>query len=141
VMFLSDNGGCAEEIFPSGNAAEDFPRQTRAGQPVHPGNVPTINPGAEDTYASYGLEWATLSDTPFRRFKSFAHEGGIATPLVVWWPSRIKPGITHEQGHVIDIMPTFLEMAQSTYPTEFRKSDTAGARPQLGASAPRRHAA
>ena len=46
VMFLSDNGGCAEEIFPSGNAAEDFPRQTRAGQPVHPGNVPTINPGA-----------------------------------------------------------------------------------------------
>jgi len=120
VLFLSDNGGCAEEIFPSGNAAEDFPHQTRAGAPVHAGNVPGLMPGPEDTYGSYGLEWAGLSNTPFKRFKSFEHEGGISTPLIVWWPSRIRPAITNEQGHVIDIMPTVLELAKARYPDQYK---------------------
>jgi arylsulfatase A-like enzyme len=120
VFFLSDNGGCAEEIFPTGNTASDYPRQTRAGAPVRVGNVPTIMPGPEDTYASYGIDWAGYSDTPFRLYKSFVHEGGISTPLIVWWPSRIKPAITSEQGHVIDLMPTLLQMAGAAYPTEFK---------------------
>jgi arylsulfatase len=120
ILFLSDNGGCAEEIGPSGGNATDYPRQTRTGQPVRPGNVPTIMPGPEDTYASYGLEWAGLSNTPFRRYKSFVHEGGIATPLIVSWPSRIKPAITHELGHVIDLMPTLLELAGGAYPAEYK---------------------
>ncbi len=119
VLFLSDNGGCAEEIFPSGNAAEDFPRQTRAGTPVRPGNEPTIMPGPEDTYASYGMNWAGFSNTPFRLFKSFVHEGGISTPLIVWWPSHIKPAITREVGHIIDLMPTLLELAKGSYPSEY----------------------
>jgi arylsulfatase len=120
IMFLSDNGGCAEEIGPTGGTATDYPRQTRDGQRVRLGNVPTIMPGPEDTYASYGLEWAGFSNTPFRRYKSFVHEGGIATPMIVWWPSRIKPGITHEQGHVIDLMSTFLELAGASYPAEYK---------------------
>jgi arylsulfatase len=119
VVFLSDNGGCAEEIFPTGNAATDYPRQTRSGDPVRPGNVPTIMPGPESTYASYGLEWAGLSNTPFRRYKSFVHEGGIATPMIVWWPTRIQPAISHEPGHVVDVMPTLLELAQAKYPTTY----------------------
>jgi arylsulfatase A-like enzyme len=120
VVFLSDNGGCAEEIMPTGNAANDYPRQTRAGKPVRVGNVPSVMPGPEDTYASYGIDWAGYSNVPFRLYKSFVHEGGISTPLIVWWPSRIKPGINNEQGHIIDLMPTFLELAKGTYPTEFK---------------------
>jgi arylsulfatase len=80
-------------------------------------NDPSILPGAEDTYASYGLEWACFSNTPFRRFKSFTHEGGIVTPLIVHGPGVAGAGrISHEIGHVIDLMPTCLELAQATYP-------------------------
>lgn len=60
--------------------ARHFPRRTRDGQPIRIGNGTDIPPGPEDTYASYGLEWAHASNTPFRLFKSFVHEGGIATP-------------------------------------------------------------
>jgi arylsulfatase A-like enzyme len=120
VLFLSDNGGCAEEIFPTGNAAEDFPRQTRAGAPVRVGNVPSVMPGPEDTYASYGMDWAGYSNTPFRLFKSFIHEGGISTPLIAWWPAKLKPAITREPGHIVDIMPTLLELAGGSYPAEYK---------------------
>jgi arylsulfatase len=115
VLFLSDNGGCAEEIGSEGRST-GFSRRTRDGRPVRLGNEPAIAPGPEDTFASYGLEWAWLSNAPFRRFKSFVHEGGIATPLVVSWPGVVKPGLTHEQGHVIDLLPTFLEVAGASYP-------------------------
>jgi arylsulfatase A-like enzyme len=118
VVFLSDNGGCAEEIGPNGLGG-GFPRETRDGDPIRLGNDPAILPGAEDTYASYGLEWAGLSNTPFRRYKSFVHEGGIATPMIVSWPSHIEAGITDEMGHIIDLMPTFLELAGADYPRVF----------------------
>jgi arylsulfatase len=120
IVFLSDNGGCAEEIDARGGTADGFPRRTRNGQTVRLGNDPRVNPGPEDTYASYGLEWAGLSNTPFRRYKSFVHEGGIATPLIVYWPARIAPGLSREQGHIIDLMPTFLEMAGAAYPAEYK---------------------
>jgi arylsulfatase A-like enzyme len=120
VIFLSDNGGCAEEIGPEGRA-EGFVERTRRGAAVRLGNDPRINPGPEDTFASYGLEWAGLSNTPFRRYKSFVHEGGIATPLIVSWPSKLKPTITHELGHVVDLMPTLLEVAGATYPSEVNR--------------------
>jgi arylsulfatase A-like enzyme len=119
VLFLSDNGGCAEEIGSEGRAA-GFSRRTRDGRTVRLGNDPAIAPGPEDTFASYGMEWAWLSNTPFRRFKSFVHEGGIATPLIVSWPGTIRPGVTREQGHVIDLLPTFLEAAGATYPAQYR---------------------
>jgi arylsulfatase A-like enzyme len=117
VLFLSDNGGCAEEIGPEGRA-EGFMVRTRDGRAVRLGNDPAISPGPEDTYASYGLEWAGLSNTPFRRYKSFVHEGGIATPLVAWWPSRIRAGVTHEPGHIVDMMPTVLELAGASYASQ-----------------------
>jgi arylsulfatase len=118
IVFLSDNGGCAEEVGPRGLGG-GFPLQTRSGKTIRLGNDPAIKPGPEDTYGSYGLEWAGLSNTPFRRYKSFVHEGGIATPLIVSWPSRIRPAITNEPGHVIDFMPTFLELAGAEYPKEY----------------------
>jgi len=118
IVFLSDNGGCAEEIGPKGRA-KHFPLKTRDGKVIRLGNAPAIDPGDEDTYASYGLEWANASNTPFRHFKSFAHEGGIATPLIVHWPGKVKPGMTHQVGHIIDIMPTFVDVAGGKYPKTF----------------------
>ena len=118
VVFLSDNGACAEEIGARCQGGGCY-TETRAGEPVRYGNDPRIRPGPEDTYQSVGLEWAGLSNTPFRRYKSFVHEGGIATPFIVSWPSRIEPGTVTEQGHIIDVMPTFLQLAGAEYPEEY----------------------
>lgn len=119
ILFLSDNGGCAEEISIGEALGGGVPRTARDGRPMRLGNDPSVMPGPEDTYQSVGLEWAAYSNTPFRRFKSFVHEGGIATPLIASWPSHIGPGIVHEPGHIIDIMPTLLELAGGSYPDEF----------------------
>jgi arylsulfatase A-like enzyme len=118
IVFLSDNGGCAEEIGPEGRGG-GVPLETRTGQRIRLGNDPTIDPGPEDTFASYGLEWAGLSNTPFRRYKSFVHEGGIATPLIVSWSGRTTHRVTHQPGHIIDLMPTLLDLAGASYPQEF----------------------
>ncbi len=121
VMFLSDNGGCAEFLH------EDFLTKidlviphTRDGRPVRLGNDPSIEPGDADTYMSYDLPWANASNTPFRLYKHWVHEGGIATPFVACWPNEIPPGqILHEPCHVSDIMATCLEATTTPYPTEY----------------------
>ncbi len=98
IIFHSDNGGCPEK--PGGNDTEHFP-------------------GPKDFYSHVGQNWAYAQNTPFRRYKSDTHEGGIATPMVVRWPARIKAGRTTEQvGHIIDLMPTFLELAEREYPVK-----------------------
>jgi arylsulfatase A-like enzyme len=103
IFFFADNGGCDE------SRAGD-----RTGGPV----------GTRDSDASYGRGWANTSNTPFRLYKSFVHEGGIATPLIVHWPAKVKPNsISHAVGHVIDIMATCLEVAGATYPTTFNGKD------------------
>ena len=90
VVFLSDNGACAEELrFGDARFAARrtiVPGATRDGRPMHVGNDPSLMPGAEDTYCSYGRAWANLSNTPFRLYKRWVHEGGIASPLIVHWP-------------------------------------------------------
>ena len=95
IIFLSDNGACAEDI-PDGVTARELVDQlmiakakTRAGKPVRLGNDPTLMPGGEDTYQSYGTAWANLSNSPFRLYKHWIHEGGIATPFIVHWPRGI----------------------------------------------------
>ncbi|HCV98719.1 MAG TPA: arylsulfatase, partial [Verrucomicrobiales bacterium] len=100
VLFLSDNGGCAEE--PGGRS-------------------PKIVPGPKEFYAAVGPSWGWAQNSPFRRYKSWAHEGGIATPCIAWWPGRVpRGGITGEVGHIIDFMPTFLELGAGSYPKEFK---------------------
>ncbi len=118
VMFLSDNGGCAEEVSSQWKGIH-IPEKTLDGRAVRVGNDPAVTPGPETTYQSYGLAWANASNTPFRLYKHWVHEGGIATPLIVHWPEVIKQGsrITHEIGHVTDIVPTCLEAAKVRYPT------------------------
>jgi arylsulfatase len=75
-------------------------------------------PGGPDTFASYGVGWANASNTPFRLYKHWVHEGGIATPLVVHWPAGIsaRGELRHQPGHVIDIMATCLDVAGVEYP-------------------------
>jgi arylsulfatase len=99
VMFLADNGGCAE------------------GQA---GNDPKIMPGPKETFQSYGLPWANASNTPFRRYKHWVHEGGISTPFIARWPGVVKPGgMTPQIGHLIDLMPTCLDAAGVKYPKAY----------------------
>lgn len=96
VIFLSDNGACAEE--PGGRD----PKQV---------------PGPREFYSHVGPDWAYAQNTPFRRYKSTTHEGGIGTPLVARWPAGIAAGKTTEAvGHIIDFLPTFLDLAGGEYP-------------------------
>lgn len=122
IMFLADNGGCAEEIAANWKGRA-IATTTRDGRPVQIGNNPSVMPGPEETYQSYGLPWANASNTPFRLYKHWVHEGGIATPLIVRWPGKVAtPGtLTHQVGHVTDLMATCLEVAGAKYPAVFRQ--------------------
>jgi len=131
VLFLSDNGACAEDI-PTGVTARELVDElmiakatTRRGEPVRFGNDPAIVPGGEDTYQSYGTAWANLSNTPFRLYKHWIHEGGIATPLIAHWPQGIREGgaLRHNPGQLPDIMATILEVTGAQYPSTYRGND------------------
>ncbi|MEZ5653086.1 MAG: arylsulfatase [Burkholderiaceae bacterium] len=131
VMFLSDNGACAEPI-PDDVDMETLVNDlmiarasTRAGDPVVVGNDPALMPGGEDTYQSYGIAWANLSNTPFRLYKHWTHEGGVATPLICHWPGGIREagGIRHTPGQLPDIMASLLELSGADYPSTFQGHD------------------
>lgn len=124
IVFLSDNGGCAEILTESWRGIWR-PEETLDGEPVIWGNIPDLMPGPEETYQSYGVGWANASNTPFRLYKHFSHEGGIATPLIMHWPDGIKfqDEWRHYPSHIIDLMPTFLEIAGAKYPDQFNGED------------------
>lgn len=118
VIFLSDNGGCAENVH---REWYDVPTKTRDGRTIHVGNDPKFMPGPQEVFQSYGPAWANASNTPFRRFKHWTEEGGISAPFVIRWPARIHDGGRIEKsqiGDVIDFMPTFVELAGAAYPKE-----------------------
>lgn len=121
ILFLADNGGCAEELRGKPNNVLHVPKQTRDGRAVRYGNIPTIMPGKDDDYQSYGLPWANASNTPFRRYKHWVHEGGISSPLIAHWPKGITKGKgswVHEPSHLIDIMATCADLGQAKYPAQ-----------------------
>jgi arylsulfatase A-like enzyme len=123
IFFLSDNGGCAEEI-PADWRGKMFPEMTRDGKATRVGNDPSNAPGPADVFQSYGLPWANASNTPFRLYKHWVHEGGIATPFIVHWPAAIKKaGISHQPGHIIDLMATCLDVAGVEYPKKHKGND------------------
>jgi arylsulfatase len=117
ILFLADNGGCAENR-KAGVPYANAPQTARDGRPVRPGNAPSIMPGGEDTFASYGVEWANASNTPFRLYKHWVHEGGVASPLIARWPKGIsrRGALTHENGHIIDLMATCVDVSGAKYP-------------------------
>ncbi|MEI6636037.1 MAG: sulfatase/phosphatase domain-containing protein, partial [Planctomycetota bacterium] len=94
--------------------AESGPRGLAEGGPI----------GGPHSRVFLGMGWATLANTPFRRYKHFTHEGGIATPLIAHWPAGIaadrRGGIEPAPGHVIDVMPTLVEVCDATYPAKHR---------------------
>ena len=125
IIFLADNGACAEDI-PEDVTVEELVNKlmiarahTRSGEAVHFGNDVERMPGPENTYQSYGQAWANLSNTPFRFYKHWIHEGGISTPLIVHWPAGIKDkgAIRHAPGYLPDIMATILDLTRTAYPT------------------------
>ena len=121
VMFLSDNGGCAEFLAEDTQRPEpsQYASSNPDGTPIKMGNIVGQRPGPGDTFMSYDLPWANASNSPFRLFKRWTHEGGISTPFIVNWPERIKePGIVHEPTHISDIAATCIEAAGAQYPTE-----------------------
>ncbi|MEM7292387.1 MAG: arylsulfatase [Pseudomonadota bacterium] len=118
ILFLSDNGGCAEFMAEDG-WAQYYPNITNDGKKITMGNQPHVMPGDAQTFQSYDKPWANVSNAPFRLFKHYVHEGGISTPLVAHWPNKIVPGqIDHSARHVVDILPTILEATNSTFLTE-----------------------
>ncbi|MSU51330.1 MAG: arylsulfatase [Opitutus sp.] len=128
VVFHSDNGGCAEgSARPPANRSNPpyVPTHAPDGKPVRRGNVPDVVPGPDDTYSTYGRSWAYASNTPFRSFKHWTHEGGIATPFIAHWPAGLKArGITNQIGHIVDLAPTFLELAGAPHPRTYRGRTT-----------------
>jgi arylsulfatase len=79
---------------------------------------PGVMAGPADTYTAYGRGWANVSNVPFREYKHFVHEGGIATPLIVHWPARVtrRGQLEHQPGHLIDLMATCVDVASANYP-------------------------
>jgi arylsulfatase A-like enzyme len=138
ILFLADNGGCAEEYGSNGEVRPPLadgklqpmkpgelqvdmqPKFTRDGKPVRVGKG--VIPGAADTYIAYGLPWANASNTPFRRYKHWVHEGGISAPLIAHWPKAIPEDKQNTwvngPGHLIDLMATCVDVGKAEYPSE-----------------------
>ncbi|GAA3888951.1 arylsulfatase [Leifsonia kafniensis] len=137
-VFLSDNGGCAEEM-PLDSALDfvtayvAYEPETRDGRTVVPGNDPSILPGSEATYATYGRSWANVSNTPFREYKHWIHEGGISTPFIVHWPAGLgtETRLSRQPHQLTDVMATVLDITGTAYPTSF---DGRSILPQEGVS-------
>lgn len=105
VIFISDNGAPAEDM-----AHRDKNQAGRNTGPV----------GTAGSFESQGKPWSFVSNTPFRSFKSFAYEGGISSPFIAWFPGKIKAGnIAKGTAHLIDLAPTFYDLAGASYPSTF----------------------
>jgi arylsulfatase len=137
IIFIADNGGCAEgmgrkegiqykdsdpEILkpmkPTDLQFDMIPKRTRDGVVMKQGTE--VMTGGADTYHGYGKAWANVSNTPFRQYKHWVHEGGISTPLVAHWPKGIAPQLKgkfeHQPAHLIDLMATCVDLAKADYP-------------------------
>lgn len=142
ICFLEDNGGCAEGYGRGGRGGprasqpslptlsdmylqpDMTPKQSRDGYPMRRGKGSMAGPA--DTAIGYGEGWATVSNTPFREYKHYVHEGGIATPLIVHWPAGLsrRGELEHTPGHLIDLMATAIELSDATYPLTFHNGQT-----------------
>lgn len=99
IVFFSDNGACPYQRLRSG---------------------PNVPPGGPESDIAYDARWANMCNTPLRLYKQYAHEGGTATPMIAHWPNGIaaRGEISKYTGHLVDLMPTFVELSGAEYPTE-----------------------
>lgn len=136
IFYMHDNGGCAEPldsdqpqipITSEQNKIHSYakdsifigkkPIYTRDGEFIRSGMG--VMPGSANTWVTYGIEWANVSNTPFKMYKHWTHEGGISSPLIIYWPNGIKEkGVIRSQdAHLIDIMATCVDIAGIPYPS------------------------
>jgi arylsulfatase len=142
ILFLQDNGACAEAtgrspdqerpakpsfppIAPEALRQDTQPKQTREGWPMLTGRLAL--PGPADTFIAYGQGWANVSNTPFREYKHWEHEGGISTPLIAHWPQGIpvsrQGSLERQPGHLIDLMATAVDLSGAMYPAQRKGAD------------------
>lgn len=118
IFFLSDNGASDQAV-----VKLDQPGRTWRSDntPTRTGNKPGIQPGPADNFVTAGPAWANVANAPFREHKQTSHEGGIASPLIAWWPGVVTDvgGVCHEISHITDINATCLEAAGAGHPREF----------------------
>jgi len=142
ILYMHDNGGCAEpldsdqpEIAMTAEQQKTHPFAkdsifvgkkpiyTRDGQFIRSGMG--VMPGPANSWVTYGMEWANVSNTPFKMYKHWTHEGGIASPLVIYWPKGVKQkgAIRNQDAHLIDIMATCVDIAGISYPKTYNGHD------------------
>jgi len=142
ILYMHDNGGCAEpldsdqpEIAMTEEQQKTHPfakdsifvgkKQiyTRDGQFIRSGMG--VMPGPANSWVTYGMEWANVSNTPFKMYKHWTHEGGIASPLIIYWPKGVKQkgAIRNQDAHLIDIMATCVDIAGISYPKTYNGHD------------------
>ncbi len=121
-IFLSACGASGVDIPVNFTNPRYVSEKTRNGSPVIIGNNPRVAPGTEKTYQSYGKPWANVSNTPFRGYADSVYEGGIASPCIIKYPGKIvSPGrVSHQIVHVIDIVPTILNVLELSYPSQIK---------------------
>ncbi|WP_313263419.1 arylsulfatase [Sphingobacterium sp.] len=104
IVFLSDNGAPAEDLV-----------RWFHGARVNSGPVGTVG-----SFESQSKNWSYASNTPFKAFKDYTYEGGINAPFIAWFPGKIAKGIRQGTGHVIDLAPTFYDLAGAVYPEDYK---------------------
>ena len=106
ILFMSDNGASAEKL-------------DRGDK-----NDPAAAPGSWRSFLCLEPPWANLANAPFRRSKIFVHEGGISTPLILHWPKGItaQGELRHNPAHLVDLVPTILELAGAAKPADWNGS-------------------
>ena len=131
IIFLSDNGACAEwepfgfEMLPTANpqpgtglnqGTQALPNKLYRGDDI-------ARMGGPGSFPSYGSGWANACNTPWRLYKHYDHEGGISTPLIAHWPAAIgkdkeNGNLRHHPAHLIDLMATCVDVTGAKYPAE-----------------------
>ncbi|RYZ98525.1 MAG: arylsulfatase [Sphingobacteriaceae bacterium] len=122
IIFLSDNGASDENCTAYGPGF-DRPDQTRTGEKIIYDMNKKVLPGKETSYASIGKRWANVANTPYRYWKAESYEGGVRTPMIAYWPKGItvkKGSLSNQLGHVKDFMATFIELAKTKYPAQYK---------------------
>ena len=142
ICFFQDNGGCAENYGRRGVGGprasqptlppldDDYlqpdmtPKQTRDGFPMRTGVGSMAGPA--DTAIGYGKVWATVSNTPFREYKHWTHEGGISTPLIMHWPGTVTRAgeLESTPSHLIDLMATAVDVSGAEYPATYHGGES-----------------
>ena len=112
IFFMSDNGADGNSVYDVGRTREWIEKDM---------DNSTANTGKPGSFIEYGPGWAQVGSTPFKLYKSFMYEGGIAVPAIAWGPGIKGGALKREFAHVTDVAPTIFELAGARHPgTEYQ---------------------